>query len=167
MLFGDGAGAVVVEYDENADAYFVQGADGNRGNALDKDSIPISNPFVQNDKHNTGLYMDGQAVFKFAVKIIPQCVNKLCEDSGIDKNDIKYYVLHQANKRIIQTAAKRIGESEEKFPVNVDKYGNTSAASIPILLDEMNREGRIKSGDKVIMCGFGGGLSWGAALIEW
>lgn len=167
VLFGDGAGAAVVEYDEEGEAYFVQGADGSRGKALDKDSMPINNPFVQNEKAGTGLYMDGQAVYKFAVKIIPECVNKLCESSGIVKSDIKYYVLHQANKRIIQTAAKRLGEPQEKFPVNVDKYGNTSAASIPILLDEMNREGKFEDGDRVVICGFGGGLSWAAALIRW
>lgn len=167
VLFGDGAGAAIAEADGTAEAGLVQGTDGSRGKALDMDSFPISNPFVKNEAKGSGLFMDGQAVFKFAVKIVPKCVNELCMNNNIDKSDIKYYVLHQANSRIIQTVAKRLGEPEGKFPVNVDRYGNTSGASVPILLDELNREGKLAKGDKIILCGFGGGLSWGAALIEW
>lgn len=166
VLFGDGAGAAVVEYDSKREAYFVQGADGSRGNALDMDSMPVKNPFVQAQNLNKGLYMDGQAVYKFAVRIVPECVNKLCEISGTDKSEIQYFILHQANSRIIQTVARKIGEPNEKFPENVNKYGNTSAASIPILLDEVNRKGMLKKGDKIVLCGFGGGLSWASALIE-
>lgn len=167
VLFGDGAGAAIAEADESVMTGLVQGTDGSRGKALDMNGMPINNPFVKNEIKGSGLFMDGQAVFKFAVKIVPKCVNKLCEDNNIDKSDIKYYVLHQANSRIIQTVAKRLGEPEEKFPVNVHKYGNTSGASVPILLDELNRDGKLVKGDRIILCGFGGGLSWGAALIEW
>lgn len=167
VLFGDGAGAAIAEADESVMTDLVQGTDGSRGKALDMNGMPINNPFVKNEISSGGLYMDGQAVFKFAVKIVPKCVNKLCEDNNIDKSDIKYYVLHQANSRIIQTVAKRLGEPEEKFPVNVDRYGNTSGASVPILLDELNRDGKLVKGDRIILCGFGGGLSWGAALIQW
>lgn len=167
VLFGDGAGAVIAKADENVITDFVQGTDGSRGKALDMSALPVNNPLVQNEVSGRGLYMDGQAVFKFAVKIVPNCVNELCESNHIDKSEIKYYVLHQANMRIIQVVAKRLGEPEEKFPVNLDRYGNTSGASVPILLDELNREGKLVKGDKIILCGFGGGLSWGAALIEW
>lgn len=167
VLFGDGAGAAIAEADEGVMTDLVQGTDGSRGKALDMNGMPINNPFVKSEIIGGGLFMDGQAVFKFAVKIVPKCVNQLCENNNIDKSDIKYYVLHQANSRIIQTVAKRLGEPEDKFPVNVNRYGNTSGASVPILLDELNRDGKLAKGDKIILCGFGGGLSWGAALIEW
>lgn len=92
---------------------------------------------------------------------------QVLEKTGINKEEIKYYVLHQANSRIIQSVAKRLKEDEEKFPVNLERYGNTSAASIPILLDEMNREGKLEKGDKLVLSGFGAGLTWGAVLVEW
>ena len=82
-------------------------------------------------------------------------------------DDIQWYLLHQANRRIIQSVAKRLGQPEEKFPINLDQYGNTSAASIPILVDELHKSGRLKRGDKCVLSGFGAGLTWGAALIEW
>ena len=88
--------------------------------------------------------------------------------TGKDRDrEIGDYVLHQANSRIIQSVAKRLKEAEEKFPMNLERHGNTSAASIPILLDEMNREGKLQKGDKIILSGFGAGLTWGAALLEW
>ena len=85
----------------------------------------------------------------------------------VQKEDIRYYILHQANERIIDAVAKRLKEPMEKFPMDIQDHGNTSAASIPILLDELNRHGRLASGDKLIMAGFGGGLTWGALLMEW
>lgn len=96
-----------------------------------------------------------------------QYSEELLKKNNLEKDDIKYYIIHQANKRIIQSVAKRMGESEEKFLSNVSKYGNTSGASIPILLDEMNENKMLNPGDKIILCGFGGGLSWGATLIKW
>lgn len=167
VLFGDGAGAAVLQYSEDGQADFIQGADGRRGAALNKPNAPVKNPFKKGEDKETGLYMDGQAVFKFAVKTVPQCIEELLKKNNLEKDDIKYYIIHQANKRIIQSVAKRMGESEEKFPSNVSKYGNTSGASIPILLDEMNENKMLNPGDKIILCGFGGGLSWGATLIKW
>lgn len=167
VLFGDGAGATVVQYSEDGLADFIQGADGGRGAALNKPNAPVKNPFKKDADKETGLYMDGQAVFKFAVKTVPQCIEELLKKNNLEKDDIKYYIIHQANKRIIQSVAKRMGESEDKFPSNVSKYGNTSGASIPILLDEMNENKMLNPGDKIILCGFGGGLSWGATLIKW
>ena len=111
--------------------------------------------------------MDGQEVFKFAVKKVPEIVNQLLTENGTDRNEIQHYVLHQANIRILESASKRLKIPMEKIPVNIDRYGNTSAASIPILLDEMKRDGRLRRGDKLIMAGFGAGLTWGAALMEW
>lgn len=167
VLFGDGAGAAVVQYSEDGLADFIQGADGGRGAALNKPNAPVKNPFKKGTDKEIGLYMDGQAVFKFAVKTVPQCIEELLKKNNLEKDDIKYYIIHQANKRIIQSVAKRMGESEHKFPSNVSKYGNTSGASIPILLDEMNENKMLNPGDKIILCGFGGGLSWGATLIKW
>ena len=111
--------------------------------------------------------MDGQAVFKFAVKKVPACIRQLLERNCTEVDDIQWYLLHQANRRIIQSVAKRLGQPEEKFPINLDQYGNTSAASIPILVDELHKSGRLKRGDKCVLSGFGAGLTWGAALIEW
>lgn len=111
--------------------------------------------------------MDGQEVFRFAVKKVPECMMKLLEDAGCELEEIRYFVLHQANYRIVESVAKRLKQPMEKFPMNMDRYGNTSAASIPILLDEMNRDGRLKHGEKIVLAGFGAGLTWGASLLEW
>lgn len=113
------------------------------------------------------IHMDGQEVFKFAVKKVPECVEQVLKKQQVQKEDIRYYILHQANERIIDAVAKRLKEPMEKFPMDIQDHGNTSAASIPILLDELNRHGRLASGDKLIMAGFGGGLTWGALLMEW
>ena len=106
-------------------------------------------------------------MFKFAVKKVPECIQELLERNQVEADDVKWYLLHQANKRIIQSVAKRMHQPEEKFPVNLEYYGNTSAASIPILLDEMYHSGQIKRGDRCILSGFGAGLTWGAALLDW
>ena len=111
--------------------------------------------------------MDGQEVFKFAVRIIPKSVNKILDAAGVSKDEIKYYILHQANRRIIEAAARRLKEPIEKFPMNVDHCANTSSATIPILLDEVHRNGMLKAGDKIILSGFGGGLTWGSVYLEW
>ena len=113
------------------------------------------------------LSMDGQEVFKFAVKKVPECIEELLSGQGIRKEEIRYYILHQANERIIEAAARRLKEPMEKFPMNIREYGNTSAATVPILLDELNREGKLIRGDKLVLAGFGAGLTWGAAVLEW
>ena len=111
--------------------------------------------------------MDGQEVFKFAVKKVPESIKELLEKSGTNMDEIKYFVLHQANYRIFESIAKRLKVSLERIPMNIQKYGNTSAASIPLMLDEMKREGMLSTGDKIVLAGFGAGLTWGAALMEW
>lgn len=111
--------------------------------------------------------MNGQEVFKFAVKQVPAVILELLEKEGMVTADIRYFLLHQANGRIIEAVARRLGVSLDRFPMNVDAYGNTSSASIPILLDEWNRKGELKAGDRIVLSGFGAGLTWGAALMEW
>lgn len=166
VLFGDGAGAVVIREDAEGKMTFVQGSDGTKGDALVCNRKSLNNLLVNNIDVNQYISMDGQEVFKFAVKKVPECVEQVLKKANTDINDVKYFCLHQANKRIISSVAKRLKQSEEKFPVNLDKYGNTSAASIPILLDEMYQSDKIKHGDKIVISGFGGGLTWGAAVIE-
>ena len=111
--------------------------------------------------------MEGQAVFRFAVTMVPRCIKQILKKTGLTPNDIKFFVLHQANVRIIELIAKRLKVDIDKFPMNLDRYGNTSSASIPILLDELNRNNLLERGDKIILSGFGGGLTWGAVLLEW
>lgn len=167
VLFGDGAGAVVVRAGETGVIHMVMGSDGSKGNVLKCGGRTTGN-FLTGKKPELGyMTMDGQEVFKFAVKKVPECIRQVLEESGTDINDIQYFVLHQANYRIFESIAKRLKLPIEKFPMNLDQYGNTSGASIPLMLDEMNRNGLLKPGDKLVFAGFGGGLTWGATLLEW
>ena len=111
--------------------------------------------------------MNCREVFKFAISIIPKVVNKLLENSGEDISNIKYIIPHQANLRIIEDAAKKLNINKDKFYINLESYGNTSAASVPIALSEAVKKGLINKGDKIILVGFGGGLTWAGLLIEW
>ena len=151
VLFGDGAGA----------------ADGTKGDVLACTSRTVGN-FLTGTKPELGfMTMDGQEVFKFAVRKVPESVMELLQRTGTKKEDIKYYVLHQANERIIEAAARRLKEPMEKFPMTIGQFGNTSTASIPLLLDDMIQKDMLKRGDKIIMSGFGAGMTWGAVLMEW
>lgn len=154
ILFGDGAGAVVVKAKEGTQPSIITHSDGEKGKAL-------------TCEQNDFIHMDGQEVFKFAVKQVPKCICELLEANGLKKEEIHYFILHQANRRIVEAVAKRLKIEIEKFPMNLQEYGNTSSASIPILLDEMNQKGLLRKGMKIVMAGFGAGLSWGASLIEW
>ena len=116
---------------------------------------------------NACVRMDGQAIFRFAVRKVPQLIEELLQKNSLQKEDIKYYILHQANERIVEAVAKRTGQPIEKFPMNVQEYGNTSSASVPILLDELCRDGRVKAGDRLVIAGFGGGLTWAASVVTW
>lgn len=111
--------------------------------------------------------MEGSEVFKFAAKKVPEVISEVLAQSNTPIDEIDWFLLHQANERIIQSIEKRLHLNPDKVPVNLDKCGNTSAASVPILLDQMNKAGKIKRNDKLILAGFGGGLTWGATLIEW
>ena len=167
VLFGDGAGAVVVKEDTIGIDEIIMGSDGSKGDALTCGYKPNHHPFIQDSSSREVIWMDGQEVFKFAVKKVPETIEKLLIKSGTNIDQIKYFILHQANSRIIQSVGKRLKVSEDKFPMNLSQCGNTSAASIPILLDEINKEGIIKKGDKVVLSGFGGGLTWGALQMTW
>lgn len=113
------------------------------------------------------MYMEGRAVYSFATRTVPETVRELLKRSELSANDIDWFVFHQANGRMLEVIAKKLGVPLNKVPMNIEKYGNTSSATIPILLDEMVRDGRIKTGDKIVMSGFGAGLTWGALLLEW
>lgn len=154
ILFGDGAGAVVLSATEEGVYSTVTHSDGQKKDALTCDLGSV-------------IKMNGQEIFKFAVKQIPICIQELLEKNHLAVSDITYFVLHQANKRIIEAVAKRLHVDLEHFPMNLQEYGNTSSASIPILLHEMNEKNMLHRGDKVIMAGFGAGLTWGATLLEW
>ena len=111
--------------------------------------------------------MDGRGVFQFAVKSVPQVVTEVLEKALLTTDDIDWFILHQATQRIVERVANRLKTDIERFPMNLQEYGNTSSASIPILLDEMNRDGRLKRGQKIIIVGFGAGLAGGASILEW
>ena len=164
VLFGDGAGAVVLAASETAGILSTHlHADGRYQNLL---SVPgsvaggevVGRPFLQ---------MEGNAVFKFAVKVLDEIVGEALAKNKLQKTDIDWLIPHQANIRIIQSTAKKLGMSMEKVVVTVDRHGNTSAASIPLALDEAVRDGRIRSGQHVLLEGVGGGFTWGAVLLKW
>lgn len=169
VLFGDGAGAaVLVPSEEKGIASIFNGADGRKAEFLTISCVPVKNPFVTPEKiDDIKISMDGGEVFKFASNIILEAVDKVLKDTGYSLDDIKYIVPHQANYRIIKYAAKKLGAADEKFYVNLQKYGNTSAASIPIAVDEMVDKGLLEKGDKIIMVAFGAGFTWSVALVEW
>ena len=152
VLFGDGAGAVVVKAHETGFMDMVQWSDGRGDSVLTCGARQMKNVLVPGAQEADYVAMEGQPVFKFAVKKVPECITQVLEKTGTEKEEIRYYVLHQANSRIIQSVAKRLKEAEEKFPINLERHGNTSAASIPILLDEMNREGRLQKGGTRSSC---------------
>lgn len=153
VLFGDGAGAAMLTADKDNLSSVMIHSDGSRGNVLTcgKDNI----------------FMDGQEVFKFAVKTVPVSIQDILNKEHIRADEVGMYILHQANQRIIQAVSKRLGISMEKFPMNMQEYGNTSAASIPILLDELNRNNRLVRDELIVMSGFGAGLSWGSIVLNW
>lgn len=169
ILFGDGAGALVLE------AANVGIIDTILAGEIDKDQSLIlknkedfSNPFISIEKNESSkLEMKGSDVFKFAVRVVKNSINEILLRNNLDINDIDYVISHQANQRILNMAARSLKVSEEKFLSNLELYGNTSSASIPILLDEANKKGILKSGMKIIIVAFGGGLSYGASIIEW
>ena len=171
ILFGDGAGAAVIRAGEGRHYLPVTHSIGEKGEALTcksrHDHNGLTRKLEPENMPGYSMQMDGQAVFKFAVRSVPQAVEEVLEKNQVAQEDISCYILHQANRRIVEAVAKRLGEPIEKFPMNLQEYGNTSSASIPILLDELNRAGKLEKGRKIVMAGFGAGLSWGASILEW
>jgi 3-oxoacyl-[acyl-carrier-protein] synthase-3 len=158
ILFGDGAGAVVVEWREDYPSiHAVLGCHGDP-NMLGVTGAEKSEP--------ARIFMHGQPTFKFAVQAVPYCIDQVLARSGKTMDDVDFFVFHQANARIIDLAVRKYHIPPEKYYKNISEYGNTSAASIPLVISELHDQGKVKSGSRVMLVGFGGGLTWGGALVE-
>ncbi|WP_018249680.1 beta-ketoacyl-ACP synthase III [Orenia marismortui] len=170
VLFGDGAGAAVLSPTQSGGILSnTIGADGSQNDVLIVRGGGSKQPFSQQiiDEGLHYVEMEGSPVFKFAVRILGKAAKEALKLAGLERDDIDYLIPHQANIRIVDAAAKRLKLNKDQIYVNLDKYGNTSAASIPLALDEAVRSGKITSGDIVVLVGFGAGLTWGASVIEW
>jgi 3-oxoacyl-[acyl-carrier-protein] synthase-3 len=170
ILFGDGAGATVVGPVEQGGilASFITSSFNMKlyvETEFNAEVSPFLPPSTSTERHF--LRMDGPEIFKFAVKAVKDSIRRIMEMADVDREDLDYLIIHQANNRILEAAARFAKVPWEKLYVNVNRYGNTSAASVPIALHEALEEGYIKSGDKVFLCSFGAGVTWGAALVEW
>nr|MBO2478478.1 3-oxoacyl-ACP synthase [Bacillota bacterium] len=171
VLFGDGAGAVIIG--PVPEGYgllsFELGSDGSGAPLLNMPAggsrMPASIETVQKKLHT--IHMSGQDVFKFAVRIMQTASMNVIEKAGLAPSDIDFLIPHQANYRIIEAAMRRLQLDESRVVINLDRYGNMSSASIPVALDEALQQGRIKDGDRLVLVGFGGGLTWGAAVVRW
>lgn len=165
VIFGDGAGAAILGEGDNylASKLITKGGD-------DVIKIPYSNgksPFCEREEPHPFVFMNGQETYKFAVNSICKDLREIIQEAGFKEEEIDHIVLHQANLRIIEAAKRRLHIPEEKYYINIQNYGNTSSASIPLVLDELNRAGRLKENDILAMCAFGGGLSSGACVLRW
>ena len=157
ILFGDGAGAAVVKSTEGAPWHALLGTRGNR------EALWAAGP----GNHPAYLHMNGQEVFQFALKTVPELARSLLDKAGMDRDQIDWYVIHQANHRILEGVAKRMKVPMERFYENIGRYGNTSAATIPIALDEMAEQELLRPGQWIMCLGFGAGLTWGGAMFRW
>ena len=165
VLFGDGAGAAVLSEGDN-----IKGIKLSAASATDKlyqIRTLEPTPYITKEEQSVSLQMRGQDVFKFAVKASSGDIKYLLDELGMKADDIDHYLLHQANIRIIRSIEEFLGQPESKFPTNVESHGNSSSASCPILLDECNRKGLLKRGEKIAMSAFGAGFISGAAIMEW
>lgn len=178
VLFGDGAGAAFVEAKETGIfcengrkagiEAILQGADGTGGEVLSCQERSVRNAFISKSRlTDPYVHMDGREVYKFATRQVPACIMEALGLAALAVEDVELFLLHQANRRIIEAVAKRIKADLTKFPMNLERVGNMSSATIPVLLDELNREGRIKRGDRLVLSGFGAGLTYGATVLVW
>ena len=170
-LFGDGAGAVLLgagASDEGLLCYQL-GADGGGGPLLECTSGGTRFPATPADiaAGNHYLKMDGRNVFKWAVRVVQESIEVVLAKAGLQAADVSRFFIHQANIRIVDAAMEKLGIPADRVAVNLDQYGNTSAASIPLCLDDAMQAGKLKKGDIILMCGFGGGLTWGTGLFRW
>lgn len=171
VLFGDGAGAAVLGPVEEGYGFlsYELGGDGSGAELLKLEAggsrKPATEQTVRDRLHF--LSMSGREVFKFAVRVLIHATEEALDKARLNKEDIDFLIPHQANIRIIDSAIKRFGLTEDKVIVNLDRYGNMSSASVPVALDEAVRSGKIKKGDTLALCGFGGGLTWGATILKW
>ena len=171
VLFGDSAGAVVVRPSEPGQGFlsFYLGADGGGADLISQPAggsrLPASYETVERAQHT--LHMNGREVYKFAVRIIPRAIEEAVSRAGLTLADVDWFIPHQANIRIIDAAAERLGQPREKFFINVERYGNTSSASVPVALYEAVHAGHIHRGDLAVLVAFGGGLTWGSTALRW
>ncbi len=168
ILFGDGSGAAVIaksEKDGIQDTRIY--TDGDLNDLIVVPTTPVKNPVAEKEAEYHALFMKGQDVFKFATKVVSKSLKEMMKAHELTNDEIRWIVPHQANKRIIDFAASKLKMDPDKFFINLDEYGNTSAASIPIALNEMKQKGLLAKGDKILLVGFGAGLTWGTALIQW
>ena len=171
VLFGDGSGGAYVEELEDMGILEEElGAKGELWNILTQGYVGCSNAFndIKHEKDNLWyVNMDGRAVFKFATKAVTKSIERVMDNAGVKADEIKYVVPHQANARIVDIISRKLGIAHDKCYMNMSEYGNTSSASIPIVLNELNEKGLIERGDKLLLTGFGGGMTWGTMLISW
>ena len=173
ILFGDGAGALAIEATNEFDNFlgFDMRTDGGRGSFLNLPSKNNKDSIIDNIEFLSGgfspIQMNGQEVYKFAVREVPIIIDELLKKTNYSADEVDWLVLHQANQRILDSVGERLKIPGEKILSNLEKYGNTSAATIPLMMDEAIRNNRIKQNDIIATSGFGAGLSWGAALIKW
>ena len=167
VLFGDGAGAVILEAGDCPPGFlsFTLGSDGSRPELLYLPGICGRTDDLGNENHY--LLMNGSEIYKVAVRTMTQASKQALSDAGLTIDDVKLLIPHQANKRIINAVAKKLGLQSDRVFINVERYGNTSAASIPIALCEAVEEGRLDANDYLVLVGFGAGLSWGATVLQW
>ena len=173
ILFGDGAGALAIEASsDNSNLFgFNLRTDGERGCFLNLNNKKLTGNIIDQIKYRKGEFsnisMNGQEVYKFAVREVPIIISDLLRKIDFDIDDVDWLILHQANQRILDAVGERLKVKKEKILTNLNKYGNTSAATIPLVLDEFIRNQKIKKNDIILTSGFGAGLSWGAALLKW
>jgi 3-oxoacyl-[acyl-carrier-protein] synthase-3 len=171
VLFGDGAGAVVMQPCAEGEGLLAVDihSDGELGSVLEIPSGVSANPpsaaTIAAREHF--IRMQGKKLFPFAVRTMEESLRRCMEDAGVSADELEMVISHQANLRIVDAVRERLGLPPDKVPVNIDRYGNTSSASIPISLDELVRAGRVKPGDLVGFCAFGGGATWGASILRW
>jgi 3-oxoacyl-[acyl-carrier-protein] synthase-3 len=164
VLFGDGAGAMVVTQGENLRSMHLSTTSAIEPLYYQRELE--ATPYSKKEEFKP-LVMNGKDVYKMAVNASISDINIVMQEANVTQKEISFYLLHQANVRIMDTIRDYLGEKDEKFPKNIHKYGNTSSASIPILIDEMNKEGQLKNGDLLVMSAFGAGFSSGACVLEW
>ncbi|WP_394404616.1 beta-ketoacyl-ACP synthase III [Streptococcus sp. 20-1249] len=169
VLFGDGAGGVLLEASQEKHflGEFLR-ADGARGQGLTSGTSSLTSPFSEGKEGSAYLKMEGRMIFDFATRDLPKTIAQLLDQEEVETSQVDYFLLHQANVRILEKIAKKLGVDRQKFPTNLHRYGNTSAASIPILLSELVENGTLQldGGQTLLLSGFGGGLTWGAILLK-
>lgn len=168
VLFGDGGGGVFLTSTVE-DKFYAEKlhTDGSKGIAITSYFMPNNNPFSMDILEDKYMKMDGKSVFNFVTRTVPKSVISFLEDNNINPEEIEFFVPHQANKRLIDTMAEKMSFPYERIAINLNKYGNTSAASIPIGLCELLEEGKIKNNDKILMTGYGAGLTWGSIVLSY